>query len=158
MRGTVPLLLLLFLPWTPALAQGFDRLAFMQGCWEGQMADESIVEEIWTKPSKTVMLGMTRYLDKGREHVSNWEFTFIERTDSTVFFVPTTHREQPDTFWLSMLGSEVAAWSRTGDDFPATIMYRRTADGSNIARLEPPRGSTNTSMELRFRRVKCPGE
>jgi len=136
--------------------QNFKKLDFMAGCWEGVMPDGEVIEEMWTAPSDNLMLGTTRYLKKGGKQATNHEFTFIERTDSTIYYVAQTRGEQPDTFRVSMLADEVAAWHRAGEDFPATIMYRRTSDGSNIARLEGAPGSGTTSFELRFRRVECP--
>ena len=141
----------------PTAAQDFGKLDFMAGCWQGPLSDGTVVEEIWTKPSENVMLGLTRYLDRNRKRATNWEFTFIERTDSTVYFVPQTRGEKPDTFRVRVLTDEVAAWNREGDDYPASIMYRRTSDGAIIARLEPPVASPQTALELRMTRVKCPG-
>jgi hypothetical protein len=141
----------------PAAAQDFRKLDFITGCWQGALSDGAVVEEIWTQPSENVMLGLTRYLDRNRKRVTNWEFTFIERTDSTVYFVPQTRGEKPDTFRVRVLTDEVAAWNREGDDYPASIMYRRTSDGAIIARLEPPAASAQSALELRMTRVKCPG-
>jgi hypothetical protein len=151
-------MLLLAVVTTPALAQRFDRLEFMAGCWQGVLPDGAVVEEIWTTPAHNLMLGLTRYLDKDRERATNWEFTFIERTDSTVYFVPQTKTEKPDTFRLKTLVDEVAAWTREGEDFPAGIMYRLTSDKAIIARLEAPPNSDQRSFELRMTRMKCPGQ
>lgn len=162
MRAITPALLLCATPALlappAALAQRMDRLDFMAGCWEGTLPDATIVEEIWTAPSENLMLGLTRYLDKGRKRATNWEFTFIERTDSTFLFIPQTRGEAPDTFRVRFVGDEAAAWTREGSDFPAEIWYRRTSDGSVIARLEAPPGSDQRSFELRFRPGKCPGK
>lgn len=124
----------------PAAAQDFRKLDFIAGCWQGQLSDGTVVEEIWTQPAENVMLGLTRYLDRNRKQATSWEFTFIERTDSTVYFVPQSRGEVPDTFRVRVLTDEVAAWTREGDDYPAEIMYRRTSNGAIIARLEPPAG------------------
>lgn len=132
-----------------------DRLEFMVGCWAGQLDKDTQVEEIWTAAAGNTMLGLTRYLKKGE--TTSWEFTTIERTDSTVYFIPTSRGEQPDTFRVRFMNREAAAWARTGADFPGVIMYRRTADGSVIARLEPGEGAFDRSMELKFAPAKCPG-
>lgn len=160
-RFLPPLVAILFglgLPAGTVAGQNFKKLEFMAGCWEGTMPEGDLIEEMWTTPSENLMLGTTRYLKKGGKQATSHEFTFIERTDSTIYFVAQTHGEAPDTFRVSILADEVAAWTREGDDFPATIMYRRTSDGSNIARLEGAQSSGRTSFELRFRRVECPGK
>lgn len=132
-----------------------DRLEFMVGCWAGQLDKDTQVEEIWTAAGGNTMLGLTRYLKKGE--TTSWEFTTIERTDSTVYFIPTSRGETPDTFRVRFMNREAVAWERTGTDFPGVIMYRRTADGSVIARLEPVEGGFDRSMELKFAPAKCPG-
>jgi len=157
-RGLQALLLAgLILPAT-AVAQKpekLDRLEFMVGCWVGQVDKDTQVEELWTAPGGNTMLGLTRYLKKGE--TTGWEFTTIERTDSTVYFIPTSRGEQPDTFRVRFMNREAVAWERTGTDFPGVIMYRRTADGDVIARLEPAEGAFDRSTELRFAPAKCPG-
>lgn len=136
-------------------AQDMSRLRFMAGCWEGTRPDGTVIEEIWTAPSDNLMLGLTRYLAK--KEATAWEFTSVERAEGTVLFVAQTRREAPDTFRVSMLVNEAARFERQSTDFPTVIFYRLTSDGSLIARLEGPPGYTPPSLELRFRRVKCPG-
>lgn len=133
-----------------------DRIEFMVGCWAGQLDKDTQVEEIWTSAGGNTMLGLTRYLKKGE--TTNWEFTTIERTDSTVYFIPTSRGETPDTFRVRFMNREAVAWERSGStDFPGSIMYRRTSDGDVIARLEPAEGAFDRSVELRFIPGKCPG-
>lgn len=140
----------------PLAAQSWDmgRLKFMAGCWQGNLPNGSLVEEIWTPPSENLVLGLTRYLEKKR--ATGWEFTFIERTDTSVIFVPAPSGQKADTFHVQMLANEAASFARAGDDFPNVIFYRRASDGSLIARLEGP--VTGSSLEVRFTRVKCPGQ
>jgi len=129
----------------------------MSGCWVGYLGEDQVVEEIWMDPVENLMLGLTRYLDDKKKG-TGWEFTLVEKTDSTTYFIPHSSGQKPDTFYVKTAVSEVAVFERVrpSDDFPLRIMYRRTSDGSNIARLEAPPGSDQRDFELRFRRMRCP--
>jgi hypothetical protein len=148
--------LLLALAAAPAAAQNMGPLKFMAGCWQGNLSDDTIVEEIWTPPAENLVLGLTRYIEKSR--ATSWEFTFIERTDTTVIFVAATRGEKPDTFYVQMMANEAVSFARPGDEFPNVIFYRLVSDGSLIARLEGPTWATVRSLEVRLERVKCPGK
>ena len=158
MRATrllIPLLLLA----TSAAAQkieSYKKLDFMAGCWYAQTGKDNTTEEMWSAPSETVMLGFTRYFNKGK--LVNWDFNYVLKSDSSVYLVLGPHGEKPDTFRLKILNDEVASWSRTGTQFPGTVMYRKASNGDLIGRLEPPPGVEQASVEVRFERAKCPGQ
>ncbi len=158
MRATrllIPLLLIT----APAAAQkveNYKKLDFMAGCWHAVVGKDQTVEEVWSAPTETIMLGYTRYFTK--EKPTNWDFNYIQKADSTVYLVLGPHGETPDTFRLKILSDEVASWQRSGTEFPGVVMYRKASDGDLIGRLEAPPGVTQTSVEVRFVRRKCPGQ
>ncbi len=152
LRPAAALALLVLVPATGAAGQSFGKLDFMTGCWQGSLSERTVVEEWWMPPSDNLVLGLTRYLEKSR--ATGWEFSFIERTDSGMVFVPQPRGQKADTFQVKVLVDEAAIFERGGEDFPQRIMYRLTSDGSLIARLE---GEGQRSLEVRMARVKCPG-
>jgi hypothetical protein len=114
------------------------------------------VQELWTQPNDSLVLGFTQYLTDGKP--TQFDFNHIRRTDSTVLLVLSPHGQPSDTFRIKNLADEIATWERTGPKFPGVVMYRKASDGDIIARLEAPPGVTQPSVEVRFSRMKCPGE
>lgn len=141
---------------TPLRAQDFNRMEFMVGCWEGKTGKDDIVQECWTPLAENMMLGMARYLTKGK--ATSYEFTAVEKGDTSTTWVSMPKGQVPDTFRLRRLAEEVLVVGREGDEFPGSIMYRRTSDGNLIVRLEPPPGVQQESVEIRMTRVRLPRE
>lgn len=154
MRQSVLLLILLLAGTTPLHAQDFKRMGFMVGCWEGKTGKDDVVQECWTPLAENMMLGMARYLTKGK--ATSYEFTAVEKSDSGVTWVSMPKAQVPDTFHLRRLAEEVLVVGREGDEFPGSIMYRRTSDGNLIVRLEPPPGVQQESVEIRMTRIRLP--
>ena len=157
MRATLPLLIVAATsPLAAQRVENYRKLEFMSGCWHAQTGKDQTVEEVWSMPTETIMLGFTRYFT--REKATNWDFNYIIKADSSVYLILGPHGEVPDTFRIKSLTDEVASWQREGTEFPGTVMYRKASDGDLIGRLEPPPGVEQTSVEVRFERVKCPGQ
>lgn len=157
--ATVSLLLLVNLAATPLAAQkteNYKKLDFMAGCWHAVTGKDQTVEEVWSLPTETIMLGFTRYYKDGKP--TTWDFNYIQKVDSTVYLVLGPHGEVPDTFRLKTLNDDVASWQRDGPKFPAVVMYRKASDGALIGRVEAPPGGDQPSFEVRFIRVTCPGQ
>lgn len=131
-----------------------SRLDFMAGCWEGKLDRETTIEEVWTAPTETMMLATTRYLNKKGE-ATGWEFTRVMASDSGVVFAAASNGEAEHVYLLSQYASEYVVFENLSKPFPQRISYRRARDGALIARNE---GEGQLSVELRFQRVRCPGE
>ena len=129
-----------------------DKLKFMAGCWQGEMGPNATVEEIWTNPSENLLTATTRYLTKGR--ATSFEFSKIESHDSTVVFAASTEGRPFDEYTLKSLVDEYVVFENLKKTFPQRIIYRLASDGSLIPRNE---GEGQTSVEVRFKKVKCPG-
>lgn len=156
---TTRLLVQLLLTAAPLAAQkteNYKKLDFMAGCWHAITGKDQTVEEMWSMPTETIMLGSTLYFTKGK--ATSWDFNYIQKTDSTIYLILGPHGETPDTFRIKVLTDEVAAWQRSGTKFPGVVMYRKASDGSMIGRLEAPPGVEQASVEVRFERAKCPGQ
>lgn len=129
-----------------------DKLKFMAGCWLGQIGPDAMVEEIWTNPSENLLTSTTRYLTKNR--ATSFEFSKIESRDSTVVFAASTEGKPFDEYPLKSLVDEYVVFENLKKTFPQRIIYRLASDGSLIPRNE---GEGQTSVEVRFKKVKCPG-
>jgi len=156
---TAPLLIPLLLTAAPLAAQkieDYKKLDFMAGCWHAATGKDQTVEEVWSQPTETDMLGWTRYFTKGKP--TNWDFNYIQKADTTVYLILGPHGAIPDPFHLGVLNDEVAAWHREGTRFPGVVMYRQASNGDLIGRLEAPAGMDQASVEVRFERARCPGQ
>lgn len=131
---------------TPRLA----AIAFMSGCWTGASANGATIEEQYSEAADNMVIGMTRYVRGTR--VVDFEFTTIERTDSSFVMTPRPKGMKSDAFPLKEVADGRAVWENLKHDFPQRIIYRRGADGSLIARIEGNTPSGERHMEWTMRR------
>lgn len=111
-----------------------SAISFMSGCWTGASPNGATIEEHYSAPSENVLIGMTRYVRSGR--VVDFEFTTVERTDSTFVMTPRPKGVKSNSFPLKDVSNGRATWENLKHDFPQRIIYRRGTDGSLIARIE----------------------
>src|SRR3954451_24989400 len=88
---------LIAIPFATLVAFGADRratpaspplsaISFMSGCWTGPSPNGATIEENYSAASENLLIGMSRYVRNGR--VVDFEFTTVERTDSTFVMTP----------------------------------------------------------------------
>jgi hypothetical protein len=137
----------------PKPAVDFSKFKFMEGCWSGALDKENTVEEIWTSPAENLLVSTTRYFVKKR--ATGYDFNRIEATDSGVVFgIRSKDKAVEDVYALKTLADQFFIFENpTKKEFPQRIMYRLASDGALIPRNE----GDGPSIELRFRRMKCPG-
>ena len=129
---------------TPPLS----AISFMTGCWTGASSNGATIEEHYSEAADNLLIGMTRYVRGG--HVVDFEFTTIERSDSSFVMTPRPKGVKSDSFPLKEVTDGKAVWENLKHDFPQRIIYRRGADGSLIARIEgtTPRGERNMEWTM----------
>ena len=118
------------LPASPPLS----AISFMSGCWTGPSPNGATIEEHYSAASENLLIGMTRYVRNGR--VVDFEFTTVERTDSTFVMTPRPKGVKSDSFPLKDASANCAMWENLKHDFPQLIIYRRVYGGTLIARIE----------------------
>lgn len=131
---------------TPPLSS----IAFMSGCWTGASANGATIEEQYSEGADNLVIGMTRYVRGTR--VVDFEFTTIERTDSSFVMTPRPKGVKSDAFPLKEVADGRAVWENLKHDFPQRIIYRRGADGTLVARIEGNTPSGERHMEWTMRR------
>ena len=124
-------------------------ISFMSGCWRGPSANGATIEEQYTESADNMVIGMTRYVRGNR--VVMFEFTTIERTDSSFVMTPRPRGNKSDAFPLKELTDGRAVWENLAHDFPQRIIYARGADGSLVARIEgnTPQGPRHSEWTMR---------
>ena len=134
----------------PAPAPPLSAIAFMTGCWTGPSSNGATIEERYSEPSDNLMIGMSRYVRAGR--VIDFEFTTLERTDSSFVMTPRPKGVKSDSFPLKEVAEGRAVWENLKHDFPQRIIYRVGTDGSLIARIEGRTPSGERHMEWTMHR------
>ena len=127
-----------------------SSVAFMTGCWTGASSNGALIEEQYSEASDNLMIGMTRYVRGNR--VIDFEFTTIERTDSSFVMTPRPKGVKSDAFPLKEATDGKAVWENPKHDFPQRIIYRRGSDGSLVARIEGTTPGGERHMEWTMRR------
>ena len=129
-----------------------SRLKFMSGCWAGPIDKDNSVEETWSTLSENLLLSTTRYLNK-KNVATGYEFSRIQVTDSGVVFAASSNGKPEDVYMMKTLVDEYVMFENPKKPFPQRIMYRLASDGALIPRNE----GDGPSVEVRFKRIKCPG-
>ncbi len=115
----------------PLRAQaGLADLAFMTGCWTGQIGEDGTItiEEHYTAPSANVMLGTTRYLRDGA--AIQFEFSLLQADSSGITLlpyprgVPSTDGFRLTSVEASSDGKYTALFEAPEHDFPKRIAYQ----------------------------------
>jgi hypothetical protein len=119
---------------TPPASPPLSAISFMSGCWTGPSPNGATIEEHYSAASENMVIGMTRYVRNGR--VVDFEFTTVERTDSTFIMTPRPKGVKSGAFPLKDVSEGRATWENLKHDFPQRIIYRRGTDGSLTARIE----------------------
>jgi hypothetical protein len=138
-----------------ASAPTLAGLEFMSGCWRSGEG-EGYFEEIYTRPTPNLMLGLSVYVREGR--AVGYELTRVAVEDGRVVLTPYPDGERSaHGFVLTTLGEDEAIFEAPEHDYPKRILYRRNADGSRWARIDGG-PEDREGQEWRFVAAPCPGE
>ena len=129
----------------------FDYLAWIAGCWEGQMGSGKTQEQ-WMKPDGDSMLGMSRTIVNGKTPF--FEFLQIRRDGEDLLYVARPQGKEPTSFKLVKLNDGEAIFENATHDFPQRIVYRKLIDGL-LAVIEGEDKGKAKRVEFPMRRVRC---
>lgn len=136
-----------------------DDLAFMVGCWQGTLADGTVIREQYSPPRGGLMLGWSQIT--GGAETLFFEFSKVHESGSQILYTPFPQGRGSVSFTLVTIqreaGAVEAVFENPEHDFPQRIAYRRQADGSLQARVEGPRGGETVSESYLLRPVACDG-
>jgi len=145
LRGMLTLLLAL------AIGLNIRDLSWLAGDWQVVNA-ASCVEEHWTAPSDTGLLGMRRTIVDGR--TTEFEFLRIEARGDGIYYVPQPGGRPPVDFKLtSDTVGELVFVNAGHDDRVKRIVYRRSGADRVDARVEGEQGGTPFAFEFAYRRA-----
>lgn len=113
-----------------APASPLAGLSFMAGCWAGTFdyrGEPGVIEERYTVPAGSAMLGQTRYLGGGR--VVHFEFTSILIVRNEIVLTPYPNGDRSEHgFTATSVTENEAVFEAPEHDFPKRIIYRRDGD------------------------------
>ena len=128
-------------------------LEFMAGCFAAELPDGSRMRESYTPPRAGLMLGNSQVTRDGRTVF--FELSRIqEEEDGRVVYVPYPRGRQSVPFTLVRVeDGRSAVFENLEHDFPQRIVYRRSEDGSLVARVE---GAVGTELDVRLSADRVP--
>jgi hypothetical protein len=135
-----------------------SQLSWISGHWKGEM-DGSVIQEIWSKPEGTSMIGMFQMIRTGQARF--YEFMTIGEENGKIFLklrhfspglVAWEDKESPLTFELSQVDGNLAVFNQQGSY--TRLHYRSENPDSLIVRLEEIKDGKPGFTEFRFRREK----
>jgi Domain of unknown function (DUF6265) len=134
----------------PASAQPrkhtIDDLAFLAGCWEGEIGDGSVIRETYTAPRGGTMLGNSQVAAGGKTLF--FEFIQLAQTDAGVAYKPSPNAKDSVAFPLAKLEGTSVVFENAAHDFPQRISY--VLDGGKLtARIEKLDGQKAQSFAMK---------
>lgn len=118
-----------------AQERSLSDLAFMSGCWRGNLAGRNgTVEERYNPAAGGLMLGTSQTIVDGRTVF--FEFIKIEQSEGGIVMTPAPRGKPSVPFKLVSLAGKKAVFENPEHDFPKRIIYQLRDDGSLVARIE----------------------
>ncbi len=131
-----------------------DGLAFMAGCWEGDLGDGTTIRETYTSPRGGAIFGNSQITAGSATQF--YEVSRITADETGIHYRtwPSTHKAEVP-FPLVRLSPTEAVFENPGHDFPQRIVYKVPAAGQLVASIEKMDGSGR--QELPMKAVPCGG-
>lgn len=132
-------------------AEGFrlEHLAFMSGCWATAPGAAEDYRECYTAPYAGLMQGASQTVKNGR--TLSWEFAVVREEEGMITYAPFANGKPLSVFRLTQLSDGYAVFENPPNDFPKKLIYRKTSEGSLIARIEgsSPADARNQEWAMR---------
>lgn len=137
---------------SPARAD-LSSLAWMAGCWSLDGEQPGSIEQ-WTMPAGGSMLGVNRTVRDGK--TAFFEFLrIVEEEDGWSGLIASPAGQETARFRMIDLGTQQVVFENPDHDFPQRIMYRLTADGKLLGRIEGNVNGSPRTVEFPMTRVGC---
>lgn len=133
--------------------KGLDQLAFLVGCWQGELGGGFTVRESHSTPLGGQMLGMSQTVAGGKTRA--FEFLRItEDPEGTVSYRPNPGGKESVAFKLAKATATEVVFENPAHDFPQRIAYE-LKEGQLVARIELMDGKKR--QEFPMKPVSCTG-
>ena len=133
-------------------ATGITRVAWLQGCWES-VTPQRAIEEQWTAPRGTSMLGMGRTV-RGTQLI-DYELMVV-REDGERLAYEAHPAGQASTVFGSMTVSPTRViFENPEHDFPQQVGYEAKSAGGLVAWIAGTEKGVPRRVEFVYRRTRC---
>jgi hypothetical protein len=134
-----------------AAAMTLHDMVWLAGDWQLMRGDQC-VEEHWTLPSDSSLVGMSRTVLRNR--TTEFEFLRIEARGDAIFYVAQPGGRPPVDFTLaSDTPGELIFVNPGHADHLKRIVYRRDGDDRMTARIEGEDGGRTFAVDFAYRRA-----
>jgi hypothetical protein len=132
-----------------------EALRWMAGCLEMRSKDR-LVEEHRMDVRGGSMLGMARTTTP--RGLGEYELTLIREKGGKIVFEAHPSGQPSAEFTAAVVGSDSVIFSAPQHDYPQMVGYRRSGPDSIVAWTDGMVKGKSKRVELRYRRVSCPGQ
>ncbi len=144
-------------PAAPAGADPLAALAWLHGCWSGDVNKRDFTEQ-WTTPAAGMMLGLGHTVMGGK--TVSFEFMRIEAgPDGKITYIakPTDKAEEGFVYQGTSQDRDLTnyTFSNPAREFPAQIIYSRTPGGNLFAHVKGKIGGADREVIYPFHPADC---
>jgi hypothetical protein len=129
-------------------------VAWLQGCWESVNA-QRVVEEQWSAPRGTNMLGMGRTL--AGERLVEYELMVLREEGQQLAYEAHPSGQPLAVFLSQTIGEGRIVFENLQHDLPQRVGYERPTADELVAWIEGMRNAQPRRVEFRYHRAACPG-
>ena len=126
-------------------------LFWLSGCWQGRQGT-AVVEEMWSKPTGTTMLGLSRTVRDNR--TVSFEFMQFREQDGVLAFLPQPQGGPQVRFPLKETTLTKFTFENLNHDFPQRVIYERK-NNLLVASIEGTEKGKVSRQEFVMRKVRC---
>lgn len=126
-------------------------LFWLSGCWQGHQGS-AVIEEMWSKPAGTTMLGLGRTVKNNR--TVSFEFMQFREQNGTLAFLPQPQGGAQVTFPLKEFTRRKFVFENLTHDYPQRVSYQRK-NSLLVASIEGTQNGKFSRQEFVMRKVRC---
>jgi hypothetical protein len=126
-----------------------NGLAWLAGNWEA-VIDGARLEEHWTEPAGSLMIGMGRQTTGQR--TDYYEFLRVEEKDGGITYYARVGSQPEVPFQLTELKDKEAVFENPQHDYPKRIVYRLESGGVLFVHVEGGKKGKTPIDEYRLKR------
>jgi hypothetical protein len=128
---------------------GLDEISWLVGCWRYTTPGGTIIDEVWTRPSRDTLAGTSRTQRAGTT-IASEVMTIAVRGDSVVFIAEPSGQVRTE-FHATTATAQLAVFENPMHDFPQRIRYRPAVDSLH-ARID---GGSERAVDFPMIRTTC---
>jgi hypothetical protein len=128
-----------------------EDLSWLSGCWQGRQG-AAVIEEIWSKPGGTTMIGVGRTVNNNR--TVSFEFMQFREENGSLVFLPQPQGGPQVRFPLKESTPGKFTFENLNHDFPQRVSYARKSN-LLLASIEGTEKGKFSRQEFVMRKVRC---